>query len=133
MEPDLFLLMMIACASVTSSITSENRICGLSWSFLVRSQPVEDRLACLGHVAEILAVHLEHPELPLDEQDAGLEQYDESGTRRVLLTMWTEPPSGNPLVRPELSTTVSSSTWGRLEPLRFMGAARGKRPFPEIR
>ena len=72
-EPARFRLMMIACASVTSSITSENRIRGRSWSPLVGTEPVQDGLPGPAHVVQVRAVHLEHAELPLDEQDAGLD------------------------------------------------------------
>jgi hypothetical protein len=64
-EPARFRLMITACASVTSSITSENRIRGRSWSFSSAPRPV--------HVLQVRAVHLEHAELALHEQDARLD------------------------------------------------------------
>jgi hypothetical protein len=42
--------------------------------FLVRAEPVQDRLPGPAHIVEIPSVHLEHAELPLDEQDARLDR-----------------------------------------------------------
>ena len=72
MEPPRLRLIMIACRSVMSSITSQNRIRGRSWSAALALQPLEDGLPGPFHVGQVRPVHLEHAELALDEQDAGL-------------------------------------------------------------
>ena len=41
---------------------------------LVGAEPVQDGLAGPPHVLQVPAVHLQHAELPLDEQDAGLDR-----------------------------------------------------------
>ena len=65
-------LMMTACWSVTSSMTSWKSTLGPSWSAGDASEPLEDGLARPAYVVQVAAVHLQHAELPLDEQDSRL-------------------------------------------------------------
>ena len=71
-EPPRLRFRMMACRSVMSSMTSQNTMCGSQLIAGAGAQPGQDGLPGALHVGQPGAVPLEHAELALHVQDAGL-------------------------------------------------------------